>query len=264
MVSFSQFKTLDSFIGEIIENRSKEATIEQIIRAVIPPLNNVRPNNNYILDSNGIFIKDNQKKYRSYLFLERYNTQKYKKDYEKYRLPSKHLFFCETVRKYRNFVFSNQEEVEIYCKDQDLFLRGLHKLPVCKNCNELYKAKLGVSLYGKSMNEIILDFEENEQTRNIKIGLGGYVTNWNEISTAYRAIKNYTCEECQFQMTDKNGYQYIHVHHIKRREKTNNKRNNLKCLCIECHSQVDDVHRRNFSSPYEQRQIRKFIEKYKS
>lgn len=264
MATFIKFEKLDSFIGEIIENRSEIAFVEKEIRAIIPPFRRVIPNNNYTTNSNGIFIGNNQKEYQGYLFKNKFYTQQSKKSYEEYKLPVKHLFICKTVKEYSNFVFSNEKGVKIYCRDQRKFLPGLHELLICSYCKDLYEDKLSIQLYGKSMNEIILDFEENEETRNTKQGRDGYVTNWNEISTAYRAIKNYTCEECQFEMINKNGYQYIHVHHIKRREKTNNRRSNLKCLCIECHSKVDDVHRKNFSTPHQQRQIRIFREKYKS
>ena len=45
-------------------------------------------------------------------------------------------------------------------------------------------------------------------------------------------------------------------------DKLDNRESNLECLCIKCHSEVDDTHRRNFSSLAKQGLIQEFLLKY--
>lgn len=50
--------------------------------------------------------------------------------------------------------------------------------------------------------------------------------------------------------------------HHKNGVKTDNREGNLECLCIKCHSEVDDTHRRNFSSAAQKVLIEDYMRKY--
>ena len=73
-----------------------------------------------------------------------------------------------------------------------------------------------------------------------------YTKDWETISREYRESHNFTCEECGITIEDPFDRQFIQVHHING-DKTDNSPNNLKCLCIHCHANVDDTHRKNFN-----------------
>ena len=249
---------LDNYLDQLIGKRYRvEIEREKIVRGGTSPiiLDTISFfHNSFEVNGKGLFYYKDGQWYRTFLYLKRYNVVKWD------RLPSKHLFKCITVQSYPNFSIANQDKVDVRCKDTGQLYENV-ELSVCGNCIDMFRQKTGKVLYGKDFNEIILDFEESEETRNTDTGTGGYVTNWNEISTAYRETKKYTCEKCGYKMTDRNGYKFMHVHHKKR--KIDNQRENLQCLCIECHSEVDDTHRRNFSTFYQQRLIREFKEYYR-
>lgn len=45
-------------------------------------------------------------------------------------------------------------------------------------------------------------------------------------------------------------------------DKLDNRESNLERLCIKCHSEVDDTHRRNFNTLVQQGLIQEFLLKY--
>jgi predicted HNH restriction endonuclease len=61
-------------------------------------------------------------------------------------------------------------------------------------------------------------------------------------------MKAYRCEDCGWQPTNNYQKRFIHTHH-QNGDKTNNKEENLKVLCIECHSNVDGYHTQIKSQP---------------
>lgn len=71
---------------------------------------------------------------------------------------------------------------------------------------------------------------------------------------------NYTCDICGVQVNQLES-EFMHVHHING-NKVDNRQSNLQCLCIKCHSEVNAMHVRNFSTKSTQYLIRLFSEKY--
>jgi len=61
-----------------------------------------------------------------------------------------------------------------------------------------------------------------------------YAKNWPEISRRYRARKKWTCERCKVNL--KRNRNLLHCHH-RNRNPRDNRRRNLRALCIVCHSQ---------------------------
>ena len=84
-----------------------------------------------------------------------------------------------------------------------------------------------------------------------------YTQNWNRISTQIKTKKEYRCESCGFKAPDNYHKKFIHTHHING-DKQNNTMDNLKVLCIKCHSDVDIYHKRIKSSE----NYREFVSKY--
>ena len=116
---------------------------------------------------------------------------------------------------------------------------------------------------GRSFDEFILTLEEDDNFKCTVTNKDGYVINWQQISKAFRETKNYKCEGCTYKLKDMQFSKFIQTHHIDSYNKLNNKRSNLKCLCVKCHSEVDDYHRNQFTSIENQLLLAEF-EEYKS
>jgi len=70
---------------------------------------------------------------------------------------------------------------------------------------------------------------------------GEYVEDRNQISKKLREQKNYTCQICGFRARNTYEQRFIHTHHTNG-DLANNTKENLKVLCIKCHSEVDLYH----------------------
>jgi len=75
-----------------------------------------------------------------------------------------------------------------------------------------------------------------------------YSKNWNIISKKVKERGSYICKNCGFRPSDSYEKRFIHTHHING-DKQNNFEDNLKLLCIKCHSDVDIYHKRIKLSP---------------
>ena len=76
--------------------------------------------------------------------------------------------------------------------------------------------------------------QEKDFLTDKKAPLNVYSIDWDEISQKYREQQNYTCENCQINLS--HSKKYLHVHHINE-VKSDNDFNNLKVLCIKCHAE---------------------------
>ncbi len=218
---------------------------------------------NLSLNSSNIFLKDRQffckvdgEIFRLRYYLKRYRRKWYGKS------PSIHIVECETRKTYTSFSATN--DYLNYFVDTDTNKRyEKQKLDVCKNCIRELNRELGTRLWGKDWNELILEFEENDETKISEKRQDGYVLNWSQISDAFRNYKNFTCEKCNLKITEPGHKHFMQSHH-KNYDKLNNTRDNLQCLCILCHSQVDEIHRRNFAAVDNQQLLNDFMKHYRN
>ena len=93
------------------------------------------------------------------------------------------------------------------------------------------------------------------------VDVNGYTRDWREISQKYREKHNFTCERCGVKVMNPFESEFMQTHH-RNGDKTDNSESNLECLCIKCHSEVDDTHRRNFNTLAQQGLIQEFLLKY--
>ena len=164
------------------------------------------------------------------------------------RSPALHIDYCETAEKFKSRLnYTNSQIVTYYSLDRQKRFAD-EKLSVCKNCMKIAKSKLSVRITGNELHDFLLAIEEDDNLKCKISNSEGYASNWQQISRAYRESKKYTCENCSFKMDDQKQSKFWQTHHIKGNEKLNNKRSNLKCLCIKCHSEVDDYHKQQFTS----------------
>lgn len=104
--------------------------------------------------------------------------------------------------------------------------------------------------------------KEDQQNQDIQVDIFGYVKGKEKISKAYRAKKNYICEECGVKCKNNLHRRWWHTHH-KDGDKTHNFESNLECLCVCCHSRKDQQHQANFNNSKWKRQIESFVESYR-
>lgn len=123
---------------------------------------------------------------------------------------------------------------------------GETRLHVCISCLKHLNYKQYNLVSRKEQKEIYRTFNLDEffsayitgqgfsqEPLNIGQNQPGYADNWGQISQQYRQHKDWTCEECDVDLT--NHRQLLDVHHIDG-VKHDNSYSNLKALCKECHS----------------------------
>ena len=145
--------------------------------------------------------------------------------------------------------------VDIYCSDQRKDL-GSNNLQLCKNCHE----QINFLSYGEGETEwykVILRKAENRDYAESELRSDGYTMDWNQVSKAYRYIRGFVCENCGLNLSNKHNQFFCEVHHINN-IKTDNSIGNLRCLCVKCHSQVDERHRSNYASGYGKSKLNQF------
>ena len=168
--------------------------------------------------------------------------------------PKKHLCKCKTIKEYidsgnfqENYFFSTSQTCEIIDIDTEEIYKDV-KLDICKNCKKELSKKMRLQYddINDYINVIFRTIMNNSNMPQIKLDIFGYTTNWEKISKKRRQEERYTCQNCGFKAKNIIEKQYIEVHH-KDRDKLNNDKSNLIVLCTECHSKIDDIHKRNFS-----------------
>lgn len=170
-------------------------------------------------------------------------------------LPRYHITNCVTRDTYSGFRFANEMPVEIYCSDQRRSLGAKH-LDLCLNCHE----QINFLSYGDGRMEwykVILKKAENRDYLEEDLRIDGYTMDWNQVSKAYRHVKGFVCEVCGLNLSDRHPRFFCEAHHINK-IKTDNSFENLKCLCVKCHSQVDEIHRSNYSTGNGKRKLNLF------
>jgi len=184
-----------------------------------------------------------------YIKQQRYNLQYFEEPTYKY-----HLCYCSTLEQMESMNRFNSRYVVTQRVDGNFLIDiidkysgryhkedSLYKLNVCINClKKLRNTYPHDSLF--SYRRFDLDqFLTGYNTKHIKrpqysektIPKDKYSENWSDISNKMRSRAEYKCSKCHESYKDDKAQ--LHVHHIDG-VKWNNNINNLKVLCIDCHS----------------------------
>jgi hypothetical protein len=184
-----------------------------------------------IFDRESVWCYNNDYYVPGYLYLSEYRSLSYGN-------PRAHLWHCKTLEEIgtQRYRFTFQKKVTFYCKEQREWLDE-QELPICKNCKtDLRTRQQDIGPYLEEMNRCLFDYYNGEH-----MNLDGYPIRWGYMSKIYRESRKFTCESCGFQAKDPSDRRFLQVHHING-DKRDNELKNLKCLCIECHAQVDEHH----------------------
>lgn len=107
-------------------------------------------------------------------------------------------------------------------------------------------------------------FRTADLPKHIDVLESGYTPNWAEKSRDYRQRRKFTCEDCGIQLNERyvDGF-YLETHHISG-VKTDNRDLNLKCLCVLCHANVNEEHKRNYATGPNRQKLVGFIDLYRA
>ncbi|MAM28690.1 MAG: hypothetical protein CMC13_06670 [Flavobacteriaceae bacterium] len=195
-------------------------------------------------EDDGIYLEYEREKFKGYMFIENYYVS-YNGAPEKF--PKFHIAKCEVIQRFidsgrfnQRYVWSNSNVNDIRDK-QSRNLYSECNLELCSKCRfEMMAAINTTEEFYESLDK------SNFQEEAIEVDIFGYVRGKEQISKRYRSSVDYTCEICGRKAKQPLHKRWWHTHHIDG-DKLNNNFSNLKCLCIKCHSQVDDNHQKNFS-----------------
>ncbi len=166
-----------------------------------------------------------------------------------------HLAHCvtlETMRKqgrYQRYVITTRMDGRFFISGYDQRinkeLEGDAALRVCKNCLGRLNYKTYRTLPGKKKDQLVESFDipgffatYSSHFKHLPSrwagaqGREGYKPDWGEISNRVREAAGYRCQECAVDLS--RHPRLLHTHHIDG-VRTNNRRQNLKALCVLCH-----------------------------
>lgn len=169
-------------------------------------------------------------------------------------IPRFHLAYCVTLKEMKEHErFGRYVAAEGKNKLFDVRMNGgsLTKMSLkpCQNClHKLHWKGFYLQQSTNAKNRIVDDFSveeffqrhpkslhHTEPTRHAdNAPVNEYPTNWEEISASLRKQFAYSCQDCGVVLGEQFA-KYLHVHHLNGL-KNDCQPENLRCLCIRCHS----------------------------
>lgn len=213
---------------------------------------------NITFKDDGIYLMMNGIEHKGYMYIKI-------ADVDQFGHPKFHISNCQTIiqqqeqnRFHGHYYWSNSNIVDI----QQRRSSKIHKdttLELCYNC----RITANISDYNNTQGFFeLLDIQDKEPQNKEELDIRGYVKKWQQISKKFRIENKFTCDNCKIKIENKFDQRFIQVHHRNGNKLINN-RENLQCLCVLCHANIDERHTENFQNRRSVFEINTFIEKYK-
>jgi hypothetical protein len=163
-----------------------------------------------------------------------------------------HIYQCSrVVKKLRDnpsqiFTINNRDNglfhVSFRQNNKEVFHNKNQELPICKEClahfNSLHRTTYSVANFRLKKHyqnrDTIFNFNTTNLERGEQLNFNTNTILWDKISKKIKLKKEYTCEYCDFTPQNEYDKKFIHAHH--RRWNRVDYADNLKILCIKCHT----------------------------
>lgn len=212
------------------------------------------------ITNEGTFFKTKDgHKHSGFMYKRKYHLARYGK-------PRFHLCNCRTIQEFREsgslekeYRWANEHIILVVDMDDDYVDKTVQNLPLCKYCSQILVSNQA-DIYTNN-EDFVNELKKTSVLDMTDVDILGYTREWQNISRSFREKQNYTCERCGIQITNEFDKGYIHSHH-RDGNKVNNDQRNLECLCILCHSNIDETHKERFSKGGSAVTLQSFCEKY--
>lgn len=245
------FSKIEQYIRDkkiqIIDKKTYEARISERTFFSREELNDAIRKGELIFQEDGVYLVTPKGNQKGYLYIS-YPYITYGND-PTLKFPKFHLTKCPTIedairgvegKSFSRYSWSNQSKVNLKDKTTNQEYKN-NILDLCKNCiNSLTKGVNSTELFWKhNKPEEVMIYNPNAPK-----DIFGYTLDWPEISNKIKKDANGICKKCGIKVSQGLDWRFLHTHHING-DKTDNRPQNLECLCFSCHSEIDERHRLN-------------------